>query len=287
MNIRKFFQKFTVLFSIIFMFSLTTLLFMPEYTFAADPPSEDPPTSDTEDPDDPDAPTGGGDCVNLLGFVSWNCYINTDNIDSTSDLSDVIWGIVANVSVDLIVAAGYLVLGYVIYGGYLYIFSAGDPGKAATGKKAIYQAFVGLAITLSSYVILTAIRTALGNVSLANCLRANPDGTFNSDGCGADNTPEIVTKAIQYVVGIAGAISLIFVIYGAIQYITSAGDAGKVQKAKNLIMYSLIGLAIVAVAEIATSFISQQIREASGLSMIVQNPSIATTLIEEKINEIN
>ena len=52
-----------------------------------------------------------------------------------------VWTIAANVLTDITVIASYLVLGYVIYGGYLYIFSAGDPGRTAAGRKTLAHAF--------------------------------------------------------------------------------------------------------------------------------------------------
>ena len=45
-------------------------------------------------------------------------------------------------------------------------------------------------------------------------------------------------------------------------YITSNGDSNKLQTAKNIIKYSLIGLVIVALAEIITGFMTDVIVDA-------------------------
>ena len=92
----------------------------------------------------------GDNCGGFLGFVSWDCGIKND-ISNEDDLKSETWKIAANIAADITVLAAYLVLGYVIYGGYLYTFSSGDPGKIATGKKTLSQAFIGLAIVMLAY----------------------------------------------------------------------------------------------------------------------------------------
>ena len=211
-----------------------------------------------------------GSCRNVLGMTSWDCGVNISNED---DLKASIWTIVANVVTDITVIAAYLIVGYVIYGGYLYIFSAGDPGKVATGKKALTQAFIGLAIIMSANVILNAIRFALLNGS----------GSF-SDNCVANQCVDpgnMIITALNWVIGIAGAVALIFVVYGGISYTTSAGDPGKLQQAKKIITYALIGLAIVALSEMIVIFVSGIIKDANQKAFIAPQ-----TLIAKEIHEI-
>lgn len=216
--------------------------------FAADPPS-----------------SSSSDCRYFLGMVSWDCntgFTDGTDVDDTDQLKTGIWTAVANVATDITVIATYLVIGYVIYSGYLYAFSGGDPGKVATGKKSLYQAFLGLAIVMSANIILNSIRIALGADFTKNC-------TLTTGDCYSIDTAEnMILSVIRWVVAIAGIISAIFVVYGGISYSTSAGDAGKLQKAKNMITYALIGLAIVALAEIITAFVSNAIREANQTSLI-------------------
>ena len=206
----------------------------------------------------------GNDCQYFLGMTSWDCHV-VENVTSEDQLKTNIWTIAANVATDITVIAAYLVIGYVIYGGYLYVFSGGDPGKVATGKKALYQAFLGLAIVMSANVIFNSIRIALGADFTKNC--ATTDACY-----GVDTAGNMILSTIQWVVGIAGVIAAIFVVYGGISYATSAGDPNKLQKAKSMITYALIGLAIVALAETITAFVSNMIRKA--------NETSETSLIE-------
>ena len=196
----------------------------------------------------------GKDCGNFLGLTSWDCNVNVKDQDS---LKEGIWTIAANILTDITVLAAYLVLGYVIYGGYLYIFSSGDAAKVANGKKTLSQAFIGLAIVLLANVILNAIRIALGADFTGNC------ATDECVGAG-----EMVSNAIQWVIGITGVVVAIFVIYGGVAYITSSGDPAKLQKAKTTILYALIGLAIVGLAEIITAFVTNMINDSKSTSLI-------------------
>ena len=194
-----------------------------------------------------------GNCDStFLGLTSWHCGVKISDEES---LKTGIWKIVTNISIDITIIAAYLVIGYVIYGGYMYMMSEGDPNKVATGKKTLTQAFIGLAIVMSAYVIMNAIRFALLGSSgqLVGCA---------SNVCVDANS--LVTGAIQWAIGIAGLVALIFVVYGGITYSMSSGDPTKLQKAKNAILYALIGLAIVALAEIITAFVSSTIRNANG-----------------------
>ncbi len=210
-----------------------------------------------------------GECNYFLGMVSWDCHVK--KIENESALKSGIWTIVSNIASDITIIASYLVIAYVIYGGYLYTFSRGEPAKVAEGKKTLTQAFIGLGIVLSASVIVNTIRLALGVNLAKDCTQA---GKCINDA----NT--MVVNYINWVIGIAGVMSLIFVVYGGALYITSTGDPGKVKQAKNMIMYSLIGLAIVALAATITAFVSQSIREAN------ENALIKTTLISKEVHEI-
>ena len=60
----------------------------------------------------------------------------------------------------------------------------------------------------------------------------------------------IIKTVIDLLTLVVGFISVVFLILGAFKYITSGGDSGKVTSAKNTILYALIGLVVVAVAQV-------------------------------------
>lgn len=88
--------------------------------------------------------------------------------------------------------------------------------------------------------------------------------TLNT-GDGSDTTtvdvPEVsagqlLANGLDLVYFIAGTVAVIVIIIGGIMYASSSGDAGRVTKAKNLLTYSIVGLIIVLVAFVITSFVT-------------------------------
>ena len=64
-----------------------------------------------------------------------------------------------------------------------------------------------------------------------------------------------ISDILKGVIGIAGLVAVTYVIIGGYKYMTSGGDAGKLQSAKNTIMYALIGLAVCALAFVLVNFV--------------------------------
>ena len=54
---------------------------------------------------------------------------------------------------------------------------------------------------------------------------------------------------------IIGVIAIIFILYGGFKYITSGGDSNNVSAAKNTIIYAIIGLVIVALAQVIVHYV--------------------------------
>ncbi|HEY4525626.1 MAG TPA: hypothetical protein VJL32_00825, partial [Candidatus Paceibacterota bacterium] len=53
-----------------------------------------------------------------------------------------------------LLVSGILAFGAVIYGAFMYTFSAGNPGMQSDARDQIMQAFLGLALLLGSYLVL-------------------------------------------------------------------------------------------------------------------------------------
>ena len=54
---------------------------------------------------------------------------------------------------------------------------------------------------------------------------------------------------------IIGAVAVIMLIIGGLRYVVSAGDASKVQEAKNTILYALVGIVVAILAYAAVNFV--------------------------------
>ena len=70
-----------------------------------------------------------------------------------------------------------------------------------------------------------------------------------------DSIEKTIGNIISTVIGILGIVCVIIIIMGGVQYMTSSGDAGKVKKAKDTILYGVIGLIICVLAFAITQFV--------------------------------
>lgn len=86
-----------------------------------------------------------------------------------------------------------------------------------------------------------------GGVSNTAC----QDVTQNT-GTQANNIVATVINIFSVVVGV---VSVIMIIYGGFRYITSGGESGNISSAKNTILYAIIGLVIVALAQFIVKFV--------------------------------
>ncbi len=81
------------------------------------------------------------------------------------------------------------------------------------------------------------------------------------DGQGEVNIPhaltdaEILTNVLNIAYFLAGLIAVIVIIVAGIMYVTSAGNSASITKAKNLILYSIVGLVVIIAAFGVTNFV--------------------------------
>jgi hypothetical protein len=83
-----------------------------------------------------------------------------------------------------------------------------------------------------------------------------------SSGCDSTGTGVKVNTLINTIVNllswVIGVIAVIMIIFGGFKFVTSAGDSGKVTSARSTIIYALIGLVIVALAQTLVKFVLGQ-----------------------------
>lgn len=75
----------------------------------------------------------------------------------------------------------------------------------------------------------------------------------------SDVTSGTFANVLQIVFGIAGAIALLSITYGALKYVMSQGDSSQLSKAKDTILYSIVGLVICIAAFSIVTFVVGQL----------------------------
>jgi heme O synthase-like polyprenyltransferase len=65
----------------------------------------------------------------------------------------------------------------------------------------------------------------------------------------------LLTNGLNIAYFVAGVIAVISIIVGGFMYTVSHGDPGEITKARNTILYSVVGLVVILVAFSITNFI--------------------------------
>ena len=103
----------------------------------------------------------------FLGFPTWHKYLKGETYNdletakspcrpTLSGLSDV-WKIVAAVIEVMLRIAGLAAIGFVIYGGALYLVSQGSPEKTKAALSTVVGAIIGLVIAIVSTALVSFI----------------------------------------------------------------------------------------------------------------------------------
>ena len=64
-----------------------------------------------------------------------------------------------------------------------------------------------------------------------------------------------VINILNGVIGVLSFVAVVVIIIGGVQYMTSSGDATKVKKGKDIILYGVIGLAICVLSFAIVNFV--------------------------------
>lgn len=141
-----------------------------------------------------------------------------------------------------------------------------------------------LSLLVSSFFILTFSLASSSTLAAIDC--ANPPTTAAAIQCGTNQSAGVpqdadaggkINTTIQNIIDLlsvaVGIAAVIMLIVGGFRYVTSAGNAETTKAAKNTILYALIGLVIVALAQLIVNFV---------LNKTTQPPPKTTSLIDPR-----
>jgi hypothetical protein len=164
--------------------------------------------------------------TNIFIFVCLLCVAGTtfavgiDNpLTGVSDFPTLFNNLVKTF-MDLLTALGTLM---VMVAGILYLTSAGNPGRMQTAKTALGLACIGLLIGLSGSAIVDTIKNTT---------------------TGATDIPTIIANIATQVGILVGALSTLMFLISGFFYLGSGGIPQKMEMAKNVLTYAIIGIVI-------------------------------------------
>jgi cytochrome bd-type quinol oxidase subunit 2 len=127
---------------------------------------------------------------------------------------------------------------------------------------------LSLVVAMGAPALVAAPAYAQANVKGGLCtgadLKVDSSGSGSCPSTGSTGINDLLTKIINIFSAIVGVIAVIMIIVGGLRYITSGGDSNKVSAAKNTIIYAIIGLVIVALAQLIVRFVLSNTQNIAG-----------------------
>jgi hypothetical protein len=117
------------------------------------------------------------------------------------------------------------------------------------------KTLIALSLVLSFGLVAPAILPGAEQVAYADAKTQIRSGLKAAGGDTKDTSGTLITRVINVMLFIIGVLSVIMIVYGGILYVISAGDSGRVSKAKNTIMYAIVGLVVALLAYAIVNFV--------------------------------
>jgi cytochrome bd-type quinol oxidase subunit 2 len=133
-------------------------------------------------------------------------------------------------------------------------------------RKTIATLIAGLALAIVPVLVPVAVHAADigGQLKCGSNLDASGSGCDSNVTTGSSNLNGVITDIVNIFSVIVGIVSVIMIIYGGFRYVTSGGDSGNVSSAKNTIIYAVIGLVVVALAQFIVQFVLDKVTSRIG-----------------------
>jgi hypothetical protein len=134
--------------------------------------------------------------------------------------------------------------------------------------KSLRKKLVTLSAALSLALIPVAVPVAVsaqatpdvkGNLGCGANLQVDTGNCTPDTAGGTEKIQSIVTTVINIFSVVVGIVAVIMIIVGGFKYITSGGDSGNITSAKNTIVYAVIGLVVVALAQFFVQFVLNKV----------------------------
>jgi len=99
-----------------------------------------------------------------------------------------------------------------------------------------------------SIVFTIALVVCLGTMVAAPAMAQFTPPSGDQAGVATGDETKLIQNVTNWVLGITGAVAVLFIIYGGFRYITASGNQTNMEAAKNILIKAIIGLVIVLVA---------------------------------------
>ena len=126
--------------------------------------------------------------------------------------------------------------------------------------KKLFKLVSGFSITVLGFIIApvtfaqSAIENGLQNSGVRNLFPNSPLSVSGSQTLTGPNG--LIFNLISMLLGVAGAVAIVFIIIGGFWYITSAGNEEQAEKGKNTLLNAIIGIVVIVLSYVIISVVS-------------------------------
>lgn len=115
---------------------------------------------------------------------------------------------------------------------------------------------------LALFATATITQAAYGVDFFVDCKKFPNDATCQDarKTTGREASASLVRNIIMGLIYLVGALSVIMIVYGGVQYIISAGNQDKLRLAKSTIMYAVVGLVVALLAYAIVSYVAGRLK---------------------------
>ncbi len=130
----------------------------------------------------------------------------------------------------------------------------------------MFSLTAAIPVTVMAIDCTTGTTVTPSNTNQCLCSGSNIDLTGGTQGCdqGSSGIGKLIRTVINVLSVIIGAIAVVMIIIGGFRYVVSAGNPEGAKSAKNTILYAIIGLVIVALAQIIVHFVLNNTTNVTG-----------------------
>lgn len=114
-------------------------------------------------------------------------------------------------------------------------------------KKPAYKLIAVIILVGLSFLWLNGLLASSVNLQDINPLKSYPPTLTGAQ--------QLLGSIVKVILGVVGSIAFIMFIYGGIYFLTSQGNADKISKGKNILIWSIIGLLVIFGSYVFVSFI--------------------------------
>lgn len=132
----------------------------------------------------------------------------------------------------------------------------------------IKMMMAGLTLLAATAFSALAVQPALAAKCPVDSMREG-DSVSNLAECNVEETKgkDSLMSRVQVIINVAlsviGVVAVVMIIYGGFTYTTSRGDPEKIKKAKNTILYGIIGLVVALLAFAIVNFVLGEVFKGS------------------------